>query len=187
MNMKKCTLAVLAAVAALTLVSCAQQETAQSEDITHTIDAAEIASSDDTQTTLGGDDTQIPNPIVSYDTLADACAAAGFEMTVPEQLEGYEAPSFQTIDTDLVQVVYESESDSLIMLRKAPGVEDISGDYTDYEWTNFMDVDGLNVMIRGEGETVYLATWTNDGYTYSASFGLGMTQTDAAGLIAAVK
>ena len=76
--------------------------------------------------------TQIPNPIVDYETLEEAATAAGVTLKVPENVQGYSEKTFQAIAKEIVQVVY-SNNENRLFIRKANGDEDISGDYNLYK------------------------------------------------------
>lgn len=125
------------------------------------------------------------NPFVTYDTIEDACAAAGFDISVPETIEGCPIESIQVMNGSLIQITYyDSEADgNRIVLRKAAGVDDISGDYNEYKTVNTVDHDGVNVTLRGEDEQFSGAIWTVDGASYAIHFDIPV---DEAAILAAV-
>ena len=113
--------------------------------------------------------TQLPNPWLETATLEEAAAAAGFTLEVPDTLSGYPEKSFQVLPSDdspLLEVLYRNGKDRVI-IRKAPGNEEISGDYTAYGQHVVNTVNGRAVTLRGDQNGFALATWTGDGYTYS--------------------
>ncbi len=120
----------------------------------------------------GSAEVGMANPFVDYDSLEDACRAAGFDMTAPETIEGLPIESIQVMNNSLIQITYyDSEADgNRIVLRKAAGVDDISGDYTEYPTVTTVELDGVNVTMRGENETFSGAIWTADGASYSVQF-----------------
>ena len=128
----------------------------------------------------------IPNPFVSYETLADAARAAGFEMDAPDTVKSYDETSFQVMNNQMVQVIF-SNADSRLIIRKASGDEDISGDYNVYTKTQEVDVNGISVTMKGNDETVQLATWTDKGYTYAVTSGTAMTLETMTDLVSQVK
>lgn len=126
--------------------------------------------------------TQIPNPFTDQDSLEQATKAAGFDLTVPEDVNGSPRHSIQTLGDQMIQVFY-GDADHAVCIRKAPGSEDISGDYSVYTQTNTAAVNGASVTTKGENDLIYLALWTNDGYTYSISARSGMRDADMIALI----
>ncbi|MBQ6356178.1 MAG: hypothetical protein IJI52_03680, partial [Solobacterium sp.] len=60
----------------------------------------------------------LANPWKEVDGPEAAASEAGFEITVPEQIEGYGAPVFRVAD-DMVEVVYRTDKD-VLTIRKAP-------------------------------------------------------------------
>ena len=99
---------------------------------------------------------EIPNPFIDCDSLEDAIKIAGFEIRVPDSIDGYSNRFIQAIDQYMIQVFYYTSSEisddtgnttfsenteitenaaytedsrDQILLRKAIGTDDISGDY----------------------------------------------------------
>lgn len=133
------------------------------------------------------ENVQIPNPFADCKTLEEAIGITGFDMAVPEMLEGYDRPTFQVMSGTMIQVIYRNHVDGSISIRKAPGSEDISGDYNDYAQNNTVPVGELAVSMKGEKDLVHLATWTNGGYTYAVSVSSGLSEAAAAELIAEIQ
>lgn len=131
-------------------------------------------------------DVQIPNPFVDYETLEDAAAAAGFGLIAPDTLDGYPRRTVQTMGSEMIQVFYENDSHA-VLVRKAAGDGDISGDYNTYSQNGTMDVDGLTVSVRGNGSLIMVAAWSDGGYTYAVDSDAGMSAESMSGLIQNVK
>lgn len=129
---------------------------------------------------------QIPNPFVDHATLSEAAKATGFTLSVPENVGESPLRNIQTMGSEMIQVFYGGEENE-ICIRKAPGSEDISGDYNTYIQTTVVDADGSNVTMKGENGLVYLAIWVRDGYTYSISTQAGMSSAGMAALVRSVK
>ena len=109
--------------------------------------------------------TQLANPFITCDTLAEAEEIAGFTMSVPDSLVGFDKNLIQAVDKSMIQVFYGN--DRQILVRKGTGTEDISGVYTEYSGSNSFDVSGSTVTLKGDGDSISLAVWTIDGYSYS--------------------
>lgn len=100
------------------------------------------------------------------DTLADAAALAGFDIIVPDSVEGYEERAITAIENDMIQVLY-LHGDDEICVRKAAGDEDCSGDYNAYSEEKTVTVGDREVTLRGNNGKVMVAVWTEGGYSYS--------------------
>lgn len=79
---------------------------------------------------------------------------------------------------DIAEIMY-STADNTISYRKAPGSDDISGDYNTYATIVEKEIDNINVTIKGNKDEnnvdkFFNATWTKDGYSYSLSFENGV-------------
>lgn len=106
-----------------------------------------------------------------------AAELAGFDMTLPRT-----ADILQVIEGSMIQAFYGEDGNDML-IRKASGTGDISGDYNEYAQTETVD----GVTLKGENDTFSLAIWEKDGYTYSISVGEALGQTDMLALVAAIQ
>lgn len=129
------------------------------------------------QTSVKND--QIANPYANCKTIADAEKLAGFNVTVPENIsEGYIQKLIQVIEKDMVQIFYEN-GDKKILIRKARGNENISGDYNEYKENNAVIVGNRKVLTRGNDGKVNTAAWVDGEYNYSITANLEKTGLEA--------
>lgn len=136
-----------------------------------------------------GENTQIPNPFVDCETMADAEKLAGFDIMVPEQIKGYEKELIQAIDGELIQVFYvnpEDEKDE-ILIRKGVGSDDISGNYENFAETTTAAAGNLEVTLKGNDGKVTIAVWTTGSYTFSIQVDAGASQDEILSLVEAVQ
>ena len=120
---------------------------------------------------------QPPSPFQSCDTLDAAEEMAGFDLTLPKTADELEA-----IENEMIQAFY-GEDGSDMLIRKALGSEDISGDYNEYAQTEIVD----GVTLKGADGQFSLALWTDGDYTYSISVGRALSKTDMMALVGSVK
>lgn len=138
---------------------------------------------------------QIPNPFTEYDSLEEAEAAAGFSMAVPETIDGFPERVFRVLgaggEDAMLEVICRAgeTAEREIRIRKAPGTEDISGDYNQYSETGTVAVGDLDVAVKGDDGQARLAVWTADGYACSLAVygGAGISEDDMAALVADVR
>jgi len=102
---------------------------------------------------------------------------AGFDLTLPQPADKLEA-----IENEMIQAFY-GEDGSDMLIRKALGNEDISGDYNEYAQNKTVD----GVALKGVDEQFSLALWTDGNYTYSISVGTPLSQADMMALVGSVK
>ena len=171
---KKVTLMILCAATMLSMAACGDKEektigadtagqtVAESEEKIPTDGAATTTTED----IVIGDNTQIPNPFIDCETLADAAALAGFDIIVPDSVDGYEERAITAMEKDMIQVLY-LHGDDQICVRKAAGDEDCSGDYNAYSEEKTVTVGDRELTLRGNNGKVMVAVWSEGGYSYS--------------------
>ena len=119
---------------------------------------------------------QIANPFTDYETYAEAEAAAGYAFAAPESVDGYPETSYSVMNGgELFQIIYSNGADE-ITARKAPGADDISGDYNEYAEETVFDKTDTSFTVRGNDGKAFAAFWTDDvnGYAYSLTDREGM-------------
>lgn len=168
---------VLSAALALSLTACGAdgEKAAAGSEESAAIGGDPATLEPDVKGEADSDGVQIPSPITKYDSLEEAAAAAGFSMAVPETIDGHPEQVYQVYNVGtenvLLEVIYHGglEAESTVHIRKAPGSEDISGDYNQYSESETLAVGDREVTMKGDDGQVHLATWTLDGYTYSVA------------------
>lgn len=114
----------------------------------------------------GGNGEEIPNPFIDCDTLADASAIAGFDVIVPETIGDYNEQTIRAIKDEMIDVVYHN-GEKEICIRKAKGVDEISGVYSKYNEESTAKVKEVDVTMKGNNGNINVATWTNGDYSYA--------------------
>lgn len=130
------------------------------------------------------------NPWKEAASLAEAAAEVGFSLNAPEALEGYESKTIRVCIPEgsrIIEVTFRNVNDETVCIRKGEGSEDISGDYNQYDAGGTMDVDGMTVNMRANGESIRVATWQKDGFTYSITLSAGMVTDAVVALIEQVR
>ena len=201
MKSKKWMALVLCAVLALSLVACGtsgnntqndttDDTTNSTTDDTNSTDSTNSGTTDtDTSTDSEDDDNvQITSPFVDCETLEEAGELAGFDISVPDEIDGgYTQGTIQAVENEMIQVIYTTEAGEEITLRKGTGTEDISGDYNEYAEENTLDVDGTSVTARGSDGLVYAATWTDGTYTYAITASAGLESDSVSALVPSIQ
>ncbi|MCM1512347.1 MAG: hypothetical protein NC112_04455 [Oxalobacter formigenes] len=119
----------------------------------------------------------MPNPFVSCDSMEEAARLAGFDMVLPKMPDRLEV-----LKGVMIQAFYE-ENGKDMLIRKARGERDISGDYNHYAQAETVD----GITIKGENNTFFLAVWAQGGYVYSISVSRALSQAGLLALVAVVR
>lgn len=115
--------------------------------------------------------------IVEYSSLDELEAAMGFEMPVIEELPFEVTETVYTNSFGIARIDYYGAAGENITLSKAKDDgTDISGDYNEYSSVSNETIGGISVTMKGNEETVSLATWTEDIYSYAVSLYPGIPQ-----------
>ena len=136
-----------------------------------------------TDTTTAEEATEgTPNPWTDYDDAEAAMAGTGITLTFPETLNGKAAAAFRGMGETMLEIKYDVGT----YVRKSVGEEDdISGDYNEYAVVETVTVGERTVTFKGDGETVSLALWTEDGFSYAVG-APGLSAADMTAVVEAV-
>lgn len=128
----------------------------------------------------------VANPFIDCASASEAAELAGFSVTFPEAVPGYSKRHYQAIEGEMAQCFY-SEGDDRVLIRKAvdDGSGDISGDYNDYSVENDVTIGDVTVTERGDGNLVYVAIWTKDGYLFAIDADKGLNAEAVEDLVSA--
>lgn len=186
MKFQKITAMALAVLMLASLAACgdAKGDTPITPDstVTEPSDAAVTPSADDAG--LIGDNTQIPNPWTDCDTVKDAASAADFDLTAPAAIAGEAQSAWRVMTGD--QTIFEVRYGDGVILRKAAGTGDISGDFSDYSESQEIETGGVTVTARGNGGAVHCAVWEAGGSTFSLTSDDGLTADEVAAIVAEI-
>lgn len=175
--MKRCIALAMSAALALSITACGSSSKPS---------ASQSGSASDASTVLG-EDVQIPNPWKDFESLEEAVKAVGFDFVAPDALAGCDQIAYQAIPDDrIIGVLYLNGEERQVIIRKAPGGENISGVYSQFDKLEQVEVDGRPVTMSGDGETVSLATWTDGNYSFSVYADNGLAQGDMAQLVSQI-
>ncbi|MBQ9493299.1 MAG: hypothetical protein IJR54_06130 [Oscillibacter sp.] len=117
-----------------------------------------------------------------YATHAEAEEAAGFSFGVPEEIGGYDTVRYRVGGVSLFEVIYENGNASMTA-RKSPGSWDASQDDIGHTVEVVETLQGVNVTCWGDGESLFLATWSADGYSYSLDASESIDRLDFLGTV----
>jgi len=166
---KKYKKALAAVLAAVSLCACASEEEEASSG-----SVAEL--------------TGVPNPFVDYNSLEETIQAAGFDLTVPEPMEGYDQIVYQVMSDEMIQVIYYNKDQiEAYRIRKQAGDDDISGDYSTYSTNKEVEINGNTVTLSGKDDKYYKVIWTADGYSYAVDIDMNGEGLDEETVIALVE
>ena len=137
------------------------------------------------------DNQQIPNPWTDCASKEEAAQLAGFNLTAPDEIAGSSEKAYQVMNSEdgetIFEINYAAGEDRAAYVRKAPGADDISGDYNDYAEVETIEENGVKLTLKGNDGLVNLAVWTDGGYSYALNVTAGLSQSDMAALAADIQ
>lgn len=124
----------------------------------------------------------IANPWTDHKTLADACAAAGFDLAVPDKIDGYGTPIYRTLNNEIIEVIYSSKADE-ICIRKYAGIEDRSRDFGGVEayprGGYATEVENCYHEMGSDFDIINLVSWGKGDYSFIFFSKNGFTDSEA--------
>lgn len=157
------TVALTVSMMALTACGAQKTETAGSS-------AGMISGSNNVSTSSAA----IADPFTEVSGMKEAAAMTGFSLTLPEAPEDYPDQIIRVMNTSMIEVIFannanetEDKIDEGFRVRKEKTDEDISGDYNEYETVTAVHIGDYDVTEKGNGDTISVATWKSDGYSYA--------------------
>jgi hypothetical protein len=125
----------------------------------------------------------IANPIEEFKTIEDAQKILKFKILTPKMIpEKYNVKYISTISKQTFQICY-SNGDNEILFRMGQGIDNISGDYTEYKNNDIVKVNDKDIKLSGSDELVKLATWKVNDMSYSILVNKGMKKDDIINII----
>ena len=123
----------------------------------------------------------MPNPFVTYGSTQEASKAVGFDVVVPNTVEGYTKgriiQGVSSSSLSMIQVLDEAADGNTLCIRKARGTGDISGDSNTYSISKKVTVGARSVTLKGNGNDQFkVAIWTKDNYTYAVVATAGLSE-----------
>ena len=98
---------------------------------------------------------QLANPWSDFDSLEEAEADALLQIELPESYQNFDHRIYRSMHGEMLEIIYQD----------ADGQE--GGDYTSYAQEKTLTSGGRSVTIRGNGDTISVATWSNHSLNLS--------------------
>lgn len=117
-----------------------------------------------------GNDNMV-NPWVEVKTLEEAKEKTGFDLVVPDVIDGKTISLIQAKDNEMIEVRYGDD----IIIRKSKGSDDNSGDFNRYDTTKQETVGSYELTVKGNGDAYNNIIWTSNDYSYSITSSNGLS------------
>ena len=105
---------------------------------------------------------QIANPWSEFNSLEEAEADAGVEITLPESYQGFNHRIYRAMHRQMIEVIYQdADGREGFRIRKSRDFGNISGDYTRYDQEKTLEIGDRFVETRGNGDEISVARWGN--------------------------
>lgn len=119
------------------------------------------------------ENVQIPSPFNECETIEEAEKIAGFDIVIPEKVpEGFSDKNISAIQDEMIDITYVNGEDQL-RIRKGKGIDDVSGDYTEYDKTSTVEVNNQSITLKGNGDKINVAIWNDGEFSYSITVNIG--------------
>lgn len=120
-----------------------------------------------------------------YASASELSAATGFPITELKSLPFTVLQTgYMSIGSDLAEIEYSGNDESeTLVFRKSRGTEENSGDYTVYSTVDTVKAGSATVTLKGNGERISLASWTDGQYAYSIGMFAGCSRENMLQLI----
>ena len=125
---------------------------------------------------------QIANPWTIVDSVEEASSLTNFDFIVPEKIDDNDVSLIEVMNDEIIEIRYGED----IIIRKAKGKDDISGDYNSYDVVKEETIsyvapnatcgtsDEIVLTLRGNDDTYNCITWTYLDYAYSITSNDGL-------------
>lgn len=97
-------------------------------------------------------------------------------------------PMYTAINGTLAQIQYtNNDGTDMLTFRMSAESEDNSGDYTAYADTDTVQINGLDVVLKGSKNQYQLASWQQNGYSYSIKLINGVSKQNMQEIVQSVQ
>ena len=126
--------------------------------------------------------------VPGIETVQDASALSetvGYQVSDVSSLPFEPDTAVYTAYEDMAEIDYSGDGERAVY-RRSPGNEDNSGDYNEYAAVTSLNAGDAQITLKGDAQDSYtLALWSADGYSYSLSLTMPMTESEWLELIEA--
>ncbi len=124
------------------------------------------------------------NPWTDHESLDEAAEIVGFTIESTGDVE-LENPVYRVCKgINLLEI----QGDNGNMIRKAEDDGDISGNYTEYDYTSEITSGEITATVKGESEDVInVIIWQNGKFAYAVNSEKGFTAEETGNIIADIK
>lgn len=124
---------------------------------------------------------------VAYADKASAERAVGFSVKLPATVNAvFPYTEYKTINNSILQVKFTDGFGHEVVIRKAAGRMDISGDDEYYPYVNNEMIGFAPAVVCGNYTGYYKGIACNNGYSVSVETNYGMTVTEMENVLAAI-
>lgn len=117
--------------------------------------------------------THLENEIIEVDSLDELSNMVGFEVQ-ELSVDDYKV-KYTSYWRKMAQITYISEIQTIIF-RQSLGIEDNSGDYTEYEIVEQQNIEGIEVTLKGhEIDKIKVASWCKGDMSFSINISKGIS------------
>lgn len=104
---------------------------------------------------------------VDFQSQTQADQAAGFSLSAPEAINGYSNRTYAIVEDYISDVRYADDEGRVgVIVHKCKKNDLEQADKNEYRQTNILEIDGVEVSLKGADDLVQSMTWAEGGYYY---------------------
>ena len=105
--------------------------------------------------------------VIQKSTVEEVSAVLGYEIQSPQDVTtGYEESNISVVDNGIAEITYQGAND-IITYRTAKSSEDLSQNDNSYEFMEIVNVNNIDVVLKGNEELYYNAVWSDNAESFS--------------------
>lgn len=104
---------------------------------------------------------------VDFQSQTQADQAAGFSLSAPSSINGYSNKTYAIVEDYISDVMYADDGGQVaVIVHKCKKNDLEKADTNKYRQTNIVDIDGMEVSLKGSDDLVQSMTWSDGGFYY---------------------
>lgn len=124
--------------------------------------------------------------VIQKSSVVEVSAMLGYEIQSPQDAPtGYEVSNISVVDNSIAEITYQGEND-IITYRTAKSSEDLSQDDNACEFMEIVNINNIDVVLKGNEELYYNAVWSANAESFSITSDTGIEKAIMVDMVSSV-